>query len=107
MKDTTPMDWEAVMTETQQKTKQTAKMTERCLGALTEVIETQSKQLRVTQEISASVIALVTEQEALRSSKATPLKVICQRKQRTAVPRFWIGGALVVGMALGAFIGSW
>lgn len=107
MKDATPMDWEAVMTETQQKTNQTAKMTERCLGALTEVIEIQNKQSRATQEISASIKSLGMQQEALRSLQTVPHKVTYQQKQGTAVPRFWIGGALVVGMALGAFIGSW
>lgn len=99
------IDWEAAMTETQKNSSLTAKLTERVLSSMTEVIQGQRRQARTLVDLEATIQEMMAEQERLRSSIATATK---QRPVPTDTqsifPRSWLGAAFVVGAVFGGFI---
>ena len=101
------IDWEAAMTETQKNSSLTAKLTERVLYSMTEVIHGQRRQATTLIEVEAAIQEMMAEQKSLRSSiaKATKQRSVPTDTQ-SIFPRSWLGAAFVVGAVFGGFIVS-
>ena len=105
---TEPIDWEAAMMESQKNTRLTAKLTERVLSSLTEVIEGQRGSTRTLAKLEKALEEIKTEQYNLSSSvtlqQRSNSKTVVKKQ---TYHRFWLGIAFVVGAVFGGFIMSW
>lgn len=101
------IDWEAAMTETQRNSSLTARLIERVLSSMTEVIQGQRRQTKTLVDLETMLQELLAEQKSLRSSIATATKPRPVPTAKSSMyRRSWLGAAFVVGVVLGGFIVS-
>lgn len=108
-----PIDWEQSMLATEASARKSARLSERLIGGLAEVLASQrrlsqefSEMTRTIAEVKAQLIALPSlhpgqrppqQIASLPSAEPTPLRHSWR----------WLALAFAIGSVFGAFIGNW
>ena len=100
-----PIDWEQAMTDTEASARAAARLSERTVGGVAQVIETQDRHSRRLDEIAKTLRQMSAQTQEVAPSPLRPPEPVPQPHR----PWSWraLALAFVIGAACGAFFASW
>ena len=109
-----PIDWEQSMLATESSTRKAARLSERTITGLAEVLLNQRRHSQAVSEMKRTIAEMREEVIALRSHRPGPTAIPNQiarlpaKVQGRSRPFWrWLACAFIVGLAFGASIVSW